>query len=73
MKLEPFANFKPLDGCHCQTASFAKIFHFNNCELSEDMLLGLGAGMGFMYWHQKGTVPFLGGRGVYPVENIYNR
>jgi hypothetical protein len=27
------------------------------------MLLGLGAGMGFMYWHQQGTLPFIGGRG----------
>jgi len=27
------------------------------------MLLGLGAGMGFMYWHQKGVPPFIGGRG----------
>lgn len=65
MKPKPFINFPELDGCHCQTSSFAKIFHFNNCLLSEDMLLGLGAGMGFMYWHQKGTIPFLGGRGNY--------
>ena len=27
------------------------------------MLLGLGSGMGFLYWHQKGTSPFIGGRG----------
>jgi len=26
------------------------------------MLLGLGSGMGLIYWHQKGTIPFLGGR-----------
>ena len=27
------------------------------------MILGLGAGMGFIYWHQKGVPPFVGGRG----------
>jgi hypothetical protein len=27
------------------------------------MLLGLGAGMGFIYWHQKGMYPFVGARG----------
>jgi hypothetical protein len=26
------------------------------------MLLGLGSGMGLIYWHQKGMIPFLGGR-----------
>jgi hypothetical protein len=26
------------------------------------MLLGLGAGVGFIYWHMKGTTPFYGGR-----------
>ncbi len=33
------------------------------------MLLGLGAGMGFMYWHQKGIPPFIGGRGN--VKNFF--
>jgi hypothetical protein len=27
------------------------------------MLLGLGGGVGFIYWHMKGTDPFIGGRG----------
>lgn len=62
IKLKAFDNFKILDGYHCQTNSFAKVYYFNNARLSEDMLLGLGSGMGFMYWHQKGTLPFLGGR-----------
>jgi hypothetical protein len=31
-------------------------------DVSEDLLLGLGAGAGFVYWHQKGQPPFLGGR-----------
>ena len=60
--IQPFDNCPALDGCHCQTNSLAKIFHYNNCPLSEDMLLGLGAGMGFIYWSQKGIPPFIGGR-----------
>ena len=61
--LDPFPKFKALDGYHCQTNSFAKIFDYHGAPLSEELLLGLGAGIGFIYWHQKGTVPFLGGRG----------
>lgn len=57
-----FPKCPALDGYHCQTNSLAKIFSFYDHPLSEDMLLGLGAGMGFIYWHQKGTLPFLGGR-----------
>lgn len=68
--IEPFENCPALDGYHCQTNSLAKIYHFYNCPLSEDMILGLGAGMGFMYWQMKGNpklkIPdfvFIGGRG----------
>ncbi|MFC1992614.1 BtrH N-terminal domain-containing protein [Chloroflexota bacterium] len=61
-KLTPFDHFKAPDGYHCQTNSFAKIYDFYNSSLSEDMLFGIGSGIGFMYWHQKGTLPFLGGR-----------
>lgn len=60
--ITPFNNCPALDGYHCQTNSLAKIYHHYNCPLSEDMLLGLGAGMGFIYWHQKGAPPFIGGR-----------
>lgn len=62
-EIQPFDNCPALDGCHCQTNSLAKIFHHYKCPLSEDMLLGLGAGMGFIYWSQKGIPPFVGGRG----------
>jgi len=67
--IKPFNNCPALDGYHCQTNSLAKIFHYNSCPLSEGMLLGLGAGMGFMYWHQKGIPPFIGGRGN--VKNFF--
>jgi hypothetical protein len=61
-----FPNCPALDGYHCVTNSLAKIFHHSGHPLSEDMLLGLGAGMGFIYWQMKmgsGTYIFVGGRG----------
>ena len=64
-KIEPFENCLPLDGYHCVTSSLAKIFHFYGRPVSEDMLLGLGAGMGFIYWQMKmesGPYVFVGGR-----------
>jgi hypothetical protein len=63
--LEPFPNCPALDGCHCITNSLAKIFRHAGHPLSEEMLLGLGAGMGFIYWQMKmgvGTFIFVGGR-----------
>jgi hypothetical protein len=68
--IEPFENCPALDGYHCQSNSLAKIFHHYRHPLSEEMLLGLGSGMGFIYWHMKGNpdkgIPasvFVGGRG----------
>lgn|GEM_PF-3324858 len=51
--IKPFDNCPPLDGYHCQTNSLAKIFYHHHHPLSEDMFLGLGAGMGFIYWKMK--------------------
>lgn len=62
IKPNPFSNCPSQDGYHCQTNSLSKIFHYYGHPLSEDMLLGLGSGMGFIFWHQKGTYPFIGGR-----------
>src|SRR5512134_1040502 len=62
MTLQPIRGFKALDGCHCVTSSFRKVCAFNGYDVSEEMLLGLGAGLGFMYWSQRGTLPFFGGR-----------
>lgn len=65
-EVKPFDNCPALDGYHCQTNSLAKIYVHNNCPLSEDMLLGLGAGMGFIYWKMKfgdSFYIFIGGRG----------
>src|SRR5512141_2683091 len=63
LTLTPLPGFRALDGCHCVTASFRKVCEYNRYPISEEMLLGLGAGVGFIYWHARGQVPFLGGRG----------
>ncbi len=66
INVTPFEHCPPLDGYHCQTNSLAKMFHYYGHPLSEDMLLGLGAGMGFIYWQMKtgaGNYVFIGGRG----------
>jgi hypothetical protein len=48
------------------------IYVFNGYDISEEMLLGLGAGAGFSYWHFKGQPPFMGGRGGFkpPMEQV---
>lgn len=65
-EIKPFNNCPALDGYHCQTNALAKIYHFYGHPLSEEMLFGLGAGLGFIYWKMKfgnKTSVFIGGRG----------
>ncbi|MFB0564026.1 MAG: BtrH N-terminal domain-containing protein [Candidatus Lokiarchaeia archaeon] len=56
-------DFTHLSGDHCVTCSLRKVFYFYGFDLSEDMLLGLGSGLGLIYWAMKNMVPFIGGRG----------
>jgi hypothetical protein len=60
--LKPFEGFTSLETHHCITGSMRHIYLFNDHPLSEDMLLGIGGGVGFIYWHSKGQAPFIGGR-----------
>lgn len=62
MQIKPISGFRSLTTHHCETGSMRHIYEFNEFPISEDMLLGLGAGVGFIYWHIKGTLPFYGGR-----------
>jgi hypothetical protein len=60
--LKPLKGFRSLETHHCVTGSMRHVYEFNDYPISEDLLLGLGAGVGFLYWHQKGMDPFYGGR-----------
>jgi hypothetical protein len=62
MSLQAFPGFEHFTTQHCETGSLRHIYAFNGYPISEEMLLGLGAGVGFIYWQMKGTLPILGGR-----------
>jgi hypothetical protein len=66
LSIEPFPHCEALDGCHCVTNSLTKMFRHAGHPFSEELLFGLGAGMGFIYWQMKiGSMEtiFIGGRG----------
>ena len=62
MTLEPFSGFTTYPTHHCVTGSLKHIYDFHGFPVTEDLLLGLGQGIGFAYFHIKGTDPFYGGR-----------
>jgi hypothetical protein len=63
MTLKPLVGFKSLETHHCVTGSMRHVYVYNEHDISEDMLLGIGSGVSFSYWHFKGQTPFMGGRG----------
>ena len=55
--------FKQFVGKHCETTALRRVLDYHGLSLSEEMLLGLGGGIGFIYWYMKGMPgPFIGGR-----------
>ena len=60
--LRPFPEFTTYPTHHCVTGSLKHIYDYHGYPVSEDLLLGLGRGLGFVYFHIKGTDPFYGGR-----------
>lgn len=55
--------FKPFVGKHCETTALKRVLDYHGLSLSEEMLLGLGGGIGFIYWYTKMMLsPFIGGR-----------
>lgn len=62
MTLKALAGFKSLQTHHCITGSMRHVYAYHDHDISEDMLLGIGGGVGFIYWHMKGTPPLIGGR-----------
>jgi hypothetical protein len=65
LRVEGFDHF---GGWHCETASLRKVLRFHGVALSEEMLFGLGGGIGFMHWWAPNAgPPFVGGRnGAFP-------
>ena len=60
--LRPFPGFAMQATRHCVTGSLKHIYNFHGYPISEELLLGLGRGLGFAYFHIKGADPFYGGR-----------
>jgi hypothetical protein len=44
------------------TGSLRHLYGYHGYPISEELLLGLGRGLGFVYTHIKGADPFYGGR-----------
>jgi len=54
---------KPYIGKHCETTALKRVLEYHGLSLSEEMLLGLGGGISFIYWYIKMMPsPFVGGR-----------
>ena len=64
MPLEPLDGFQSFKTHHCVTGSLRHIYVYNHHDISEDLLLGIGSGVSYAYWHFKGQPPFFGGRGL---------
>jgi hypothetical protein len=47
---------------HCVSGSLRRIYEHHGYSISEDLLLGLGRGLGFVYFHIGDMDPFFGGR-----------
>jgi hypothetical protein len=72
MMVKPLSGFQHFTTHHCVTGSMRHVYVYNDHDVSEEMLLGIGAGVSFSYWHFKGQPPFIGGRGGFkpPMEEV---
>ena len=73
MSFHELTGFYPLTTRHCVTGSLRHIYEYHGFPISEDLLLGLGSGLGFIYWHVKGTPPLFGGRACIRIEQQADR
>lgn len=62
MSMTTVKGFGHFETLHCVTGSMRHVFAWGGHERSEELLLGLGEGVGFAYFRFKGQTPFLGGR-----------
>lgn len=60
--LRPLPGFATYPTHHCVTGSLKHVYDYHGFPVSEELLLGLGRGIGFVYFHIKGADPFYGGR-----------
>jgi hypothetical protein len=60
--LQPFPSIEVFPAHHCVTGSLRRIYQHHGFPISEDLLLGLGRGLGFVYFHIGDMDPFYGGR-----------
>ncbi len=44
---------KRFGGNHCETSALKRVLDHHGLSSSEEMLLGLGGGVGFIYWYMK--------------------
>jgi len=58
--------FKPMGGKHCITSSLKQIFQYYDKHISEEMLFGIGSGLGFVYINLVNS-PMISGR-IKPFE-----
>ncbi len=66
-------DFQQFGGKHCQTTALKSLLDYNGLHLSEEMLFGLGGGVGFIYWYMKNMPsPFIGTRGGKVEEFLLN-
>lgn len=65
-------NYIPFEGEHCETVAVGNLLKHRGIALSEPMLFGIGAGLGFIYWAMKNMpLPFLGGRSKVLASTIF--
>ena len=48
---------KEFAGKHCETSALKRVLDYHGLSLSEEMLFGLGGGVGFIYWYMKPIPP----------------
>jgi hypothetical protein len=64
---------EPFIGKHCETTALKRVLDYHRLSLSEEMLLGLGGGIGFIHWYMKMMpAPFIGSRSGKSTEFAIN-
>ncbi|NPD89536.1 MAG: DUF4872 domain-containing protein [Asgard group archaeon] len=55
-------DFEHMEGKNCQLSSVRKILNYYGINLTEEMIMGIASGIGFIYWDMKQmSYPFVGG------------